>query len=163
MAGHDEWQTPSELFKVLDYEFHFDLDAAATYENRMVGNHLGPGAGSDLQDALTSPWIGTTVWCNPPYSKLPTFVERAYNQSKLQHNTVVLLIPAYTDTRYWWNYIVPHADEVRFLKGRLQFLEGGKKKQSARFPSCVVVFRDPKTYSNHSDHVHCWWWDWRAT
>jgi len=47
-----------------------------------------------------------------------------------------MLIPSRTDTKYWHDYIMK-ADEIRFIKGRLKF---GNAKNSAPFPSCVVVF-----------------------
>ena len=33
-SNSDEWETPAGLFKMLDTEFHFDLDPCATVENR---------------------------------------------------------------------------------------------------------------------------------
>jgi site-specific DNA-methyltransferase (adenine-specific) len=56
-----------------------------------------------------------------------------------------MLIPARTDTRYWHDYVMKAA-EIHFVKGRLKF---GDSKNSAPFPSAVVVFdhnrvRDPK-------------------
>ena len=56
-----------------------------------------------------------------------------------QHNiTVVMLIPARTDTRYFHEFIYHRADEIRFVKGRLKFNDG---KTGAPFPSMVVVWR----------------------
>jgi site-specific DNA-methyltransferase (adenine-specific) len=153
MAGHDEWQTPQPLFDLLDSEFHFVLDAAATEASTKCD--------AWLNDGLTSPWMGAAVWCNPPYSNLPTWVERAWQQCREQKNTIVLLIPAYTDPKYWWTTIIPHADEVRFLKGRVSFLENGHKKMSARFPSVIVVFRYRPGIQKKQ--AHCWWWDWKAS
>ena len=51
--------------------------------------------------------------------------------------TVVMLLPARTDTRWFHDYIYGKA-EVRFVRGRLKF---GGSKNSAPFPSMVVVFR----------------------
>jgi hypothetical protein len=48
----------------------------------------------------------------------------------------VLLVPARTDTNWWHKDIIQH--EVRFIKGRLKF---GNQKNSAPFPSAVVVMR----------------------
>lgn len=48
-----------------------------------------------------------------------------------------MLIPARTDTVAFHEYIYNKA-EVRFVKGRLKF---GGSKDSAPFPSMVVVFR----------------------
>lgn len=161
MAGHDVWHTPPDLFRLLNDEFGFGMDAACRQ-----GNCLTPlGITEDL-DALVTEWndwrvvTDGAVWCNPPYSKLAAFVERAWEQSQKHHLTVVLLIPAYTDPGYWWDVIVPHADEIRFLRGRVSFLEVGQKKTSARFPSVVVVFRWRHGITQGSARV-CWW-DWKC-
>lgn len=152
MAGHDEWQTPQRLFDILDAEFGFDLDAACTPENAKCA--------ARLTDGLADAWVARTVWCNPPYSDLPTWVHRAWEQCQEQQNTVVMLIPAHTDPKYWSEIVIQHADEVRFLKGRVSFLENGLKKMSARFPSAVVVFR--YRAGVQQKQAHCWWWDLRA-
>ena len=49
-----------------------------------------------------------------------------------------MLIPSRTDTRYWHDWIFGKASEIRFIKGRLKF---GGSKNSAPFPSAVVIFR----------------------
>ena len=56
------------------------------------------------------------------------------------NETVVMLIPARTDTKWFHEYIYNKA-EVRFVKGRLKF---GNSKNSAPFPSMVVVFNGEK-------------------
>lgn len=155
MAGHDVWHTPPELFRVLNAEFAFDVDAACH-----EGNALCPEGITEDRDALKTPWCGGVVFCNPPYSQLGPFVERAWDQCQTQRTTVVLLIPAYTDPGYWWDVIVPFADEIRFLRGRVSFLENGQTRQSARFPSVVIVFRYRRGIAKGSPRV--WWWDWKA-
>lgn len=50
-----------------------------------------------------------------------------------------MLIPARTDTKYFHDYIL-HRSEVRFISGRLKF---GEAKNSAPFPSMIVIFRGP--------------------
>ena len=62
------------------------------------------------------------------------------NEEAQQPNTtVVLLIPARTDTAYFHDYIYQKENvETRFLRGRLKFGDG---KNSAPFPSMVVIFR----------------------
>lgn len=50
-----------------------------------------------------------------------------------------MLLPARTDTRWFHDYIYNNQRaEIRFIKGRLKF---GGSKNSAPFPSMVVVFR----------------------
>lgn len=53
---------------------------------------------------------------------------------------VVLLIPAWTDTSYFHEYILGKAD-IRFLRGRVRFLrEDGSRGDAAPFPSMIVVY-----------------------
>ena len=54
---------------------------------------------------------------------------------------IVMLLPARTDTKYFHEYILPYA-EIRFVKGRLKFLdENNQAKDAAPFPSMVCVYR----------------------
>lgn len=55
--------------------------------------------------------------------------------------TTVLLIPARTDTKWFHEYIYNKA-EIRFIKGRLKF---GNSKNSAPFPSMIIVFNNTST------------------
>lgn len=84
---------------------------------------------------------GYRVFCNPPYSEISRWVEKAYREGCKDNTIVVLLIPARTETRYFHNFIL-HRSEIRFLNGRLKF---GDAKYNAPFPSMVVIFRGPST------------------
>ena len=83
---------------------------------------------------------GYRVFCNPPYSQISKWVEKAFYESKTDNTVIVLLIPSRTDTRYFHDYIYNRA-EIRFIKGRLKF---GESINSAPFPSMVVIFRGAK-------------------
>ena len=127
----DLWETPQEFFDELDREFHFDLDCCALPENAKCARYYTPE-----QDGLSQPWKGI-CWCNPPYGReIVEWVARAYLES-VAGATVVMLLPARTDTRWFPAYLHGKA-EVRFVKGRLKF---GGSKNSAPFPSMVVIFR----------------------
>lgn len=126
----DLWETPQDLFDKLNNEFHFTLDVCATPENAKCDSFY-----TKEQDGLSQPWKGV-VWCNPPYGKqIGSWVRRGFFAS-LSGNTVVMLLPARTDTRWFHEYIYGKA-EIRFIRGRLKF---GGSKNSAPFPSMVVVF-----------------------
>jgi phage N-6-adenine-methyltransferase len=141
----DEWATPQDFFDRLNAEFHFTVDAAATKENAKCSDFLGPGG--IFSDALASDVVwghGARVWLNPPYSQCRAFIEKAVDQAR-RGNTVVCLVPARVDTLWWhayvWNGITRQwcdRVEVRFVRGRLKF---GGSKNSAPFPSVVIVFR----------------------
>lgn len=126
----DLWETPKDLFDKLNNEFHFTLDVCATPENAKCDSFY-----TKEQDGLSQPWEGV-VWCNPPYGKqIGSWVRRGFFAS-ISGNTVVMLLPARTDTRWFHEYIYGKA-EIRFIRGRLKF---GESKNSAPFPSMVVVF-----------------------
>ncbi len=132
-SATDLWATPQAVFDQLNAEFIFNLDPCATPENAKCANYFT----IDI-DGLSQSWGGHNVFCNPPYWKhLPRWVKKAYEESKKPNTTVVMLIPARTDTRYFHEYIYHKAKEIRFIKGRLKF---GESKNSAPFPSMVVVF-----------------------
>ena len=128
----DLWETPQEFFDELDAEFHFTLDVCALPENANCARYYTPE-----QDGLHQPWDGI-VWCNPPYGReIGKWVERAYCSAVEGGAIVVMLLPARTDTRWFHEYIYGKA-EIRFVRGRLKF---GGNKNSAPFPSMVVVFK----------------------
>lgn len=91
-------------------------------------------------DGLSQDWGGETVFCNPPYGRhIGNWVKKSYEEAHKPNTTVVMLIPARTDTQYFHDYIYQKPNvEVRFIKGRLKF---GNSNNSAPFPSMVVVFR----------------------
>ena len=79
---------------------------------------------------------------DPPYgSAIKLWVKKCYEEAK-KGALVVMLIPARTDTSYFHDYIYNKA-EIRFLRGRLKF---GEAKQSAPFPSMVVVYNYGSTF-----------------
>ena len=129
----DLWETPQSFYDELDKEFQFTLDPCATPENAKCEMFF-----TKEMNGLTQNWGGNRVFCNPPYGKeIGKWVKKAYEESKKSNTTVVMLIPARTDTAYFHDYIYHKAKEIRFVKGRLKF---GQSKNAAPFPSMVVVF-----------------------
>ncbi len=142
-SPRDEWRTPIELFRALDREFHFALDAACTSENQLAPNGL---CLNQKADAMLYPWTPGPVWVNPPYSNITPWLERA----KLfgAKATVVMLIPADPSTAWWRNHVIRDASEVRFILGRIRFRKpDGTDHRTKRggggntVPSAIVVYR----------------------
>lgn len=130
----DLWSTPQDFFDELNAEFHFTLDPCATRENAKCARFF-----TVEDDGLKQDWQGETVFCNPPYGReIGKWVKKCYEESKKPGTTVVMLIPARTDTSYFHDYIYGKAREIRFIRGRLKF---GDAKNSAPFPSAIVIFR----------------------
>ena len=85
---------------------------------------------------------------NPPYGReITKWMQKAYESSR-QGVTVVCLVPSRTDTKWWHDYVM-FADEIRFVKGRLKF-DG--HKNSAPFPSAVVIFKGIKKTAEEARH-----------
>lgn len=132
-SKEEKWATPQDFFDKLNDEFHFTLDVAASPDNAKCANYF-----TEEQDGLVQSWGGHTVWCNPPYCrKTGLWVKKAYEEHQRTGCTVVMLLPSRTDVRWFHDYILGKA-EIRFIKGRLKF---GGNKNSAPFPSIVVIYR----------------------
>lgn len=129
----DLWATPQDFFDKLDDEFGFSIDVCALPENAKCKRYYTPE-----MDGLAQPWTGR-VWCNPPYGReIARWVERGYQSIATgTADVVVMLLPARTDTQWFHKYIYGKG-EIRFIEGRLKF---GDAKNSAPFPSMVVIFK----------------------
>lgn len=131
----DQWATPQDFFDALDREFSFTLDPCADETNHKCNRYF-----TQEIDGLSQDWGGETVFCNPPYGRdIKNWVKKSRDEALKPNTTVVMLIPARTDTQYFHDYIYRKPNvEVRFIRGRLKF---GNSSNSAPFPSMVVVFR----------------------
>ncbi len=135
----DYWQTPIEIFNALDREFGFWLDAAASESNALCAHYL-----TELDDSLNSEWTSCgSIWCNPPYSDIGPWVEKAAEQSRAQYQAVVMLLPADISTG-WFISAMQSADELRLITGgRVQFVPAsvtGKRKSNPK-GSLLFIWR----------------------
>jgi site-specific DNA-methyltransferase (adenine-specific) len=121
------WQTPKAAYAILDSEFHFTFDPCPT---------------NPTFDGLSVEWKDSN-FVNPPYGRvIGDWIRKGYDEY-LKGKIVVFLIPSRTDTSWWHQYIMK-ATEIRFIRGRLQFLPQKSKRahtNSAPFPSCIAIFK----------------------
>lgn len=142
-SNTDMWATPKAFFAAMDEEFHFELDVCATAENAKCKRFY-----TAADDGLSKAWHGM-CWMNPPYGReIGKWVKKAYESALGGDCTVVCLLPARTDTRWFQDYCLKSRD-IRFIRGRLHFNES---KQGAPFPSCVVVFSKETIREEESFH-----------
>ena len=121
----DDWQTPPWLYDKLNNEFSFDYD---------------PCPLNSSFDGLKTDW-GKRCFVNPPYSKVDSFLKKAYLELRKNTHLAVFLTFANTDTK-WFHQHIYHRAEIRFLKGRIKFLdETGEYKNSAMRPSMIAILR----------------------
>ena len=118
----DDRRTPFDLMDecmILARIEVLDLDAAASHENTLADfcytiNNSG----------LDGIWYGS-VWCNPPYSDIRPWVEKACRSTVLT-DTIAMLLPANRTEQAWWQDLIEPGRrdgtlEVFFLRGRRRF------------------------------------------
>ena len=130
----DEWETPQNLFDILNEEFNFDLDVCATSFNTKCEHYF-----TKEENGLLQSWSGK-CWMNPPYGRaIGLWMKKAYEYAIGGGGIVVCLVPARTDTKWWQDYAM-QASEIRFIAGRVRF---GDSQNSAPFPSAIIIFGTP--------------------
>lgn len=131
---HD-WETPGRLFDVLNREFGFTVDVAASAGNALCRRYY-----TIAENGLAQDWAGEVCWMNPPYGPdLPRWMRKAFQSARGEGKpgaTVVCLVPARTHAK-WFHAYCPQA-EVRFLRGRLRF---DNADHEAPFAQLVIIFR----------------------
>ena len=135
------WASPQYLFDYYNATYKFTLDVCASPENAKCSQFF-----TQAQDGLSQVWAGS-CWMNPPYGRqIIKWVRKAYESSKAGA-TVVCVLPARTDTRWFHDYCIKGS--IEFVRGRLKF---GNAKHPAPFPSMVVVFDNisPPTFKTVS-------------
>lgn len=143
----DLWQTPRDLFNVLNREFDFQLDSCASKENTLC-KYFFSEENSALENEWNKPdWFSISteiksVFINPPYSQTQAFINRAAQQAKLHNLTVVALVNANTDVN-WFSNAVSTANEVRLITGRISFVkpDGTKGKGQNSKGQALIIWR----------------------
>lgn len=157
-AEKDLWRTPRETFVYANRRYgRFELDAAADSTNHLCEEWLGPGSFHG-EDAFARTWqipsgpfvlskpYPTRVWCNPPYSNIGAWVDKAYREAWQGRAQTTLLLPATTDVRWWHTYVWEGLGArpnvlVEFLSRRVKFLRpDGTPAGSPTFGSVFVTF-----------------------
>lgn len=135
-SNTDEWSTPQDFYDELDKEFGFSLDPCCLPSSAKCKNFFTPE-----ENGLEQDWSEHVVFMNPPYGAgIKAWMAKACEEWK-KGATVVCLVPARTDTQWWWRHVMDHGHEVRFVEGRLRF---GGSTASAPFPSAIIVMGPSK-------------------
>jgi len=137
MSYRHDWAIPIWLFRQLDREFGFQLDAAASAWNAKCRNWMDDSLGKD--------WLPGPVWLNPPYgSRLPTFMEKVAEQHA-RGVTIVTILPGRSDAAWFHNILLSRASEIRFLTGRIAFVPAPDHEVKNHRPlisTIIGIFRD---------------------
>lgn len=123
---NDERLTPASLFEPLHAEHRFTVDVAASAANALCAKYF-----TAVDSGLAAPWNGERVWCNPPWSQLPWWLEKAWRELRAGCPLAVVLLPDNRTHQRWWQTLVePFRDRVlggavslrsQFLPNRVHF------------------------------------------
>ena len=113
-----------------------------------------PCPSSPEENGLEQPWSPKVTWCNPPYGRgIADWISKAWIEGG--KGCVVVLVPPSIDT-IWWHKYALFANEIRFIKGRIRFIDPlGKPSGSQTQGSALLIFRGkrPRNYPMVT------WWD----
>ena len=129
-SNTDLWATPQDFFDQQNSLYGpFTIDVCANATNAKCATYFNQEI-----DGLKQLWVGK-CWMNPPYGReIGKWMKKAY-MSAGNGTVIVCLVPARTDTKWWHDYAMK--GQITFIRGRLKF---GGSKNSAPFPSAIVVF-----------------------
>lgn len=151
----DDRGTLPEYFDAFNAEFGpFTLDAAAAAHNAKCEKFY-----TRADDGLAQTWAGERVWCNPPYSNLYDWLEKAWAEWPSTRG-ITMLLPANRTEQKWWQIWVEdqrHAANgvltTRFLPGRMRFSRPnaliGPKGDRPPFGCVLLIWKDPDELSDH--------------
>jgi phage N-6-adenine-methyltransferase len=136
-SASQNWETPVWLADLLtDVVGGFDLDPCAATLNPKAARVRAKLLLAIGDDGLSVPWRGL-CFVNPPYREAGRWVAKCATEAATGEATVIGLVPARTDTRWWRRHVVLAHAIVFFLHGRLRFGDGS---QGAPFPSALIVW-----------------------
>lgn len=154
----DDWRTPKKFARMVERKLDVDfvLDIAASNLNSLCTMFY-----SKESDAFTQMWaedinrysrpgLSPAGWLNPPYGRdIRRWTQKAIQESSESDVTIVLLVPARTDT-LWFRELVRNEAQIYFITGRISFEDDIGTKNPAPFPSAVVAL-------NKGEPLIEWW------
>jgi phage N-6-adenine-methyltransferase len=130
--------TPHDLFHYWNMRYRFTIDVAANAKNAKCARFY-----SKEDNGLEQSWAGERVWCNPPYSEIPKWVEKAHQETKAE--VICMLIPANrTEQPFWAELIEPYRDRGKrlrtsFIPKRIRFVHPKTGLMGSPMFGCVML------------------------
>jgi phage N-6-adenine-methyltransferase len=138
--------TPATFFVDLDERFRFTTDVASTPGNAKCAEFF-----TVEEDGLARSWVGRRVWCNPPFSAIGPWVQKASVEAA-RTEVIVMVTPANRTGQKWWTQLIePRRDRglglrVEFLPGRVHFIRPGGdpsgRGERPTFACCLLIWGD---------------------
>jgi len=155
MAGYvpdskrDDYETPQWLFEELNDIFYFNIDVAASNDNKKCESWF-----SKDDNALKQSWIPChpsingsdkgRCWCNPPYGrKSGIWFTKAVEEVYLHKNAdlVCMLVNSSTELTIWHKRVWNIAPYILFFDKRIKYeLNGQPIENSSTKGSALVIY-----------------------
>lgn len=137
----DDRETDDAYFRTLDAKYHFDLDVAAAAHNAKCERYF-----TRAQNGLAQSWAGASVWCNPPYSDLRPWVQKAWQECESTKG-IVMLLPANRCEQPWWQDLIEPVRDGRasptvttqFVAGRIRFWDASTGRRPSPPFGCLLL------------------------
>lgn len=164
----DRMRTPQFAYAYANEKFNFSIDLCADAESSKCHMFF-----DETIDGLKQDWhkYGNSGWCNPPYSNVKPWLEKAYRES-FEGFTTVFLLPTPNGEDAYRDLVFGYAAQIEFINGRLSFIapedftvKGKKGKPDKHYKkgdevkgntrgSCFIVFRP---YGNYDSSIDTYW------
>lgn len=146
-----EWETPPEFWEAVNMIFKFQVDVCCNDENTKCPYFI-----SHRSLSVEFGWVGrfeknyygreidhlSRAWCNPGFSDVLPWHEKAFAQAQLHPSAIVVVIGIPGASQEWYRFAQTHADEIIDLSPRVHFLAPWPLKQSSNNrESMLFVYR----------------------
>lgn len=142
----DDRATTWQDFLPFHSHYRFTIDVAASAHNAKLPRYY-----TREDDGLAQSWAGERVWCNPPYSTLRPWIEKAWAEADAE--LIAMIVPANRTEQGWWQELIePLRDQggrlaTRFYRGRWRFIahDDDQIRPNSRppFGICLLVWGAP--------------------
>ena len=131
----NDWRTPPKLLKEIYKTWDINFDPCPFPKPDWNGLEIAWGTKEKPSNAFV----------NPPYGKETSkWIEKAiYEIGQKNVKTVVFLIHARTDTKWFHEFVLGAAQELLFIKGRVDFINPNGETHHSPFPSLLAVYYSP--------------------
>lgn len=147
-----DWETPAFVMDAVKNVLcikNFDIDVAASLSNSKADFFI-----DKEENGLFVSWktndLHTYAWCNPPYTSIEKWLDKAIEESS--HNvTTVMLLPSSTDTKWFHKARLSSRCSIGFGSGRIKFVNP-RTKTIGRSPAIgniiIIVSSLPSLHFN---------------
>ena len=136
----DSWQTPDWLYRWLNDNFYFEVDLAASDTNAKCKKYY-----TIEQDSLSqnwSPYYHAVGFCNPPYSNIKPWLQKAVESAEKYHFQSVFVLPSLNGAS--WQQYALEASELLFINGRVAFVNSKGEQIKGNTSGTVIAVFDKR-------------------